>query len=89
MLLFVSGAEIFFTFVVILLVFGAEKIPSFARTLAKGIVQVKQATNEIKSEIQKTAKDNPVSEIEEQIDSEINEAKNDLDDLTESVKRKN
>ena len=89
MLLFISGAEIFFTFFVILLVFGAEKIPSFARTLAKGIVQVKQATNEIKSEIQKTAKDNPVSEIKEQIDSEINEAKNDLDDLTESVKRKN
>ena len=89
MLLFISGAEIFFTFFVILLVFGAEKIPSFARTLAKGIVQVKQATNEIKSEIQKTAKDNPVSEIKEQIDSEINEAKNDFDDLTESVKRKN
>tara|TARA_Y100001936_G_C15964713_1_gene607665 strand:- start:724 stop:993 length:270 start_codon:yes stop_codon:yes gene_type:complete len=89
MLLFISGAEIFFTFFVILLVFGAEKIPSFARTLAKGIVQVKQATNEIKSEIQKTAKDNPVSEIKEQIDSEINEAKNDFDDLTGSVKRKN
>tara|TARA_B100001113_G_scaffold309278_1_gene271851 strand:+ start:655 stop:924 length:270 start_codon:yes stop_codon:yes gene_type:complete len=89
MLLFISGAEIFFTFFVILLVFGAEKIPSFARTLAKGIVQVKQATNEIKSEIQKTAKDNPVTEIKEQIDSEINEAKNDFDDLTGSVKRKN
>ena len=88
MLLFISGAEIFFTFFVILLVFGAEKIPSFARTLAKGIVQVKQATNEIKSEIQKTTKDNPVSEIKEQIDSEINEAKNDFDDLTGSVKRK-
>ena len=89
MLLFISGAEIFFTFFVILLVFGAEKIPSFARTLAKGIVQVKQATNEIKSEIQKTAKDNPVSEFKEKIDSEINEAKNDFDDLTGSVKRKN
>ena len=89
MLLFISGAEIFFIFFVILLVFGADKIPSFARTLAKGIVQVKQATNEIKSEIQKTTEDNPVSEIKEQIDSEINEAKNDFDDLTGSVKRKN
>jgi len=89
MLLFISGAEIFFIFFVILLVFGADKIPSFARTLAKGIVQVKQATNEIKSEIQKTTKDNPVSEIKKQIDSEINEAKNDFDDLTGSVKRKN
>ena len=82
MLLFISGAEIFFIFFVILLVFGADKIPSFARTLAKGIVQVKQATNEIKSEIQKTTEDNPVSEIKEQIKSEIDEAKNDFDDLT-------
>ena len=89
MFLFISGAEIFFIFFVILLVFGADKIPSFARTLAKGIVQVKQATNEIKSEIQKTTEDNPVSEIKEQIKSEIDEAKNDFDDLTGSVKRKN
>ena len=89
MLLFIIGAEIFFIFFVILLVFGADKIPSFARTLAKGIVQVKQATNEIKSEIQKTTEDNPVSEIKEQIKSEIDEAKNDFDDLTGSVKRKN
>lgn len=89
MLLFISGAEIFFIFFVILLVFGADKIPSFARTLAKGIVQVKQATNEIKSEIQKTTKDNPVGEIKKHIKSEIDEAKNDFDDLTGSVKRKN
>ena len=89
MILFISGAEIFFIFFVILLVFGADKIPSFARTLAKGIVQVKQDTNEIKSEIQKTTNDNPVSEIKEQIKSEIDEAKNDFDDITGSVKRKN
>tara|TARA_B100001115_G_C15620331_1_gene297701 strand:- start:183 stop:452 length:270 start_codon:yes stop_codon:yes gene_type:complete len=89
MLLFISGAEIFFIFFIILLVFGADKIPSFARTLAKGIVQVKQATNEIKTEIQKTTKDNPASEIKEQIKSEIDEAKSEFDDLTGSVKRKN
>ena len=87
--LFISGAEIVFIFFIILMIFGADKIPSFARTLAKGIVQVKQATNEIKSEIQKTTKDNQVSEIKEHIKSEIDEAKNDFDDLTGSVKRKN
>ena len=89
MYLFISGAEIFFIFFVILLVFGADKIPSFARTLAKGIVQVKQATNEIKSEIQKTTKDNPVREIKNKIESEIDEAKSDFEDLTDSVKREN
>ena len=89
MLLFISGAEIVFVFFIVLLVFGADKIPSIARTLAKGMTQVRQATNDIKSEIQKTTKDNPVSEIKKQIKSEIDEAKNDFDDLTGSVKRKN
>ena len=54
MLLFISGAEIVFVFFIILLVFGADKIPSIARTLAKGMTQVRRATNDIKSEIQKT-----------------------------------
>ena len=52
-MLFISGAEIVFIFFIVLLIFGADKIPSIARGLAKGITQVKQATNEIKSEIQK------------------------------------
>ena len=54
MLLFISGAEIVFVFFIVLLVFGADKIPTIARTLAKGMTQVRQATNDIKSEIQKT-----------------------------------
>ena len=54
-MLFISGAEIVFIFFVVLLIFGADKIPTIARGLAKGITQVKQATNEIKSEIQKSA----------------------------------
>jgi sec-independent protein translocase protein TatA len=41
------------------LYFGADKIPTIARGLAKGITQVKQATNEIKSEIQKSAEIDP------------------------------
>ena len=55
MFLFISGAEIVFVFFIVLLVFGADKIPSIARTLAKGMTQVRQATNDIKSEIQKSA----------------------------------
>ena len=53
MFLFISGAEIVFVFFIVLLVFGADKIPSIAKTLAKGMTQVRQATNDIKSEIQK------------------------------------
>ena len=46
---FISGAEIIFVFFIVLLLFGADKIPSIAKGLAKGINQVKQATNDIKS----------------------------------------
>ena len=54
----------FFVFFIVLLVFGADKIPSIARSLAKGVTQVRQATNEIKSEIQKsTNTKDPVGSI--------------------------
>ena len=56
MILFISGGELVFVFFIVLLVFGADKIPSIARGLAKGMTQVRQATNEIKSEIQKNTK---------------------------------
>ena len=46
MLLFISGAEIVFVFFIVLLVFGADKISSIARTLAKGMTQVKQEEEE-------------------------------------------
>ena len=49
MFLFISGAEIIFIFFVVLLIFGADKIPSIARTLAKGVNQVRNATKEIKT----------------------------------------
>lgn len=87
-MLFISGAEIIFTFFIVLLIFGADKIPSIARGLAKGITQVKQATNEIKSEIQKSADLDPTKQIGGDIQKGINQVKEDFDNLTNSVKRK-
>ena len=53
MILFISGAELVFVCFIVLLVFGADKIPSIAKGLAKGMTQIRQATNEIKTEISK------------------------------------
>jgi len=86
-MLFISGAEIVFIFVVVLLIFGADKIPTIARGLAKGITQVKQATNDIKSEIQKTADLDPTENIGGDIQKEIKEVKDGFDQLTNSIKR--
>lgn len=87
-MLFISGAEIVFIFFIVLLIFGADKIPSIARGLAKGITQVKQATNEIKSEIQKSAEIDPTKEISTNLKKEIDQVKEDYDQLTNSIKRK-
>ena len=53
MILFISGPEILFVGLIVLLVFGADKIPEISRGLGKGIRQVKDATEDIKNEIKK------------------------------------
>ena len=54
--MFISGAEIFFILFIVLMVFGADKVPEIARGLGKGMKQIKNATSDIKSEITKSAK---------------------------------
>ena len=88
MILFISGAELVFVFFIILLVFGADKIPSIARGLAKGMTQVRQATNEIKSEIQKnTRSKDPSDNISKELNNSVGDIKKDLDEITDSIKR--
>ena len=88
MLFFISGTELVFIFFVVLLVFGADKIPSIAKTLAKGVAQVRNATNEIKSEIQKSvdSKD-PQRAVGDEIKKQVDKVKDDFDELTDSIKR--
>tara|TARA_B100000530_G_scaffold333956_1_gene282923 strand:- start:435 stop:707 length:273 start_codon:yes stop_codon:yes gene_type:complete len=89
MYFFISGAEIALIFFIVLLVFGADKIPSIARTMAKSITQIKQATNEIKSEIQKSTDLNESSDsITKELKKEYKNAKKDFDELKDSLKRK-
>jgi sec-independent protein translocase protein TatA len=57
------GELIFIVFIALML-FGSDKVPEIARTLGKIMAQVKNATNEIKSEIQKSA---DVQEINESV----------------------
>ena len=88
MLLFISGAEIVFTFFIVLLIFGADKIPSIAKTLAKGVNQVRNATNEIKSEIQKSVdKSNPAGGVGKELKNQVDKVREDFDELTDSIKR--
>ena len=67
-----------------------SEIPSIARTLAKGMTQVRQATNDIKSEIQKSVDvdiENPTKSITKEIKKEVDGVKKDFLDLEDSIRR--
>ncbi len=54
----IGGGEMIFIIFIALMLFGSDKIPAIARTMGKGMAQLKNATNEIKSEITKSAEAN-------------------------------
>jgi sec-independent protein translocase protein TatA len=47
--------EVFFIVLMILIFFGADKLPAMARTLGKGMREMKNATAEIQKEIERSA----------------------------------
>ncbi len=51
-----GGWEILLIMLVLLVFFGAKKIPELARGLGRGIREFKDATNEIKQEIEEGSK---------------------------------
>ena len=69
--------------------FGADKLPEIARGLGKGMRTLKDATNDIKHEITKTAEKNGIdTSITDDVKKELNKVKDDVEDFTGSIKRK-
>jgi len=88
-ILFISGGEIFFIMFIVVMVFGADKIPGIAKGLGKGMRQLKDATEDIKKEIQKSAEKQGIdTSFTEDIKNEINKVKKNVDEVTGVVKRK-
>ncbi len=82
----IGGGELIFILFIALMLFGSDKIPEIARSLAKMMAQLKNATNDIKSEIQKGAEANGLDKtfqemhgnftgITDNINNEISKAK--------------
>ena len=87
--LFISGAEIFFILFIVVMVFGADKIPGIAKGLGKGMRQLKDATEEIKREIHTSAEKQGLdTSITEDIQKELQEVKKNLDDVGGTIRRK-
>lgn len=86
--LFIGGTEIGFILFIVLLVFGADKVPEIAKSLGQGLRQLKDATNEIKGEITKSAEKNNLNfDITKDVRKEIDAVKEDIDDISGPVKR--
>ena len=92
MLLFISGAEIFIILVIVVMLFGADKLPEIARGLGKGMQQLKNATNEVKKEITDGAKKQGIdTDLGKDLKNEVTNIKkkvqDNIDDLTGPIKR--
>lgn len=71
------------------MVFGADKVPEIARGLGKGLKTIRNATNDIKSEVMKSAEKQGLdTSLADDVKKEIDQVKDDLDEFTGSVKRR-
>ena len=57
MFLFIGGSEIIIILFFIIVFFGANKIPSLARTAGKIIREIQDASDDVRKEIQKNSSD--------------------------------
>jgi sec-independent protein translocase protein TatA len=86
--LFISGQEIFVILLFVIMFFGADKIPEIARGLGKGMRQIKDATNDIKNEINESAKNNTVNiDVPKSINENVTEVKDAIEEITGPIKR--
>jgi len=88
-----SIGEMLVVALVIVVLFGPDKIPSIARELGQGVRKMKGAMEDIKTEIMKEA-DNPISDIKKEIDkvkqtvtdiNPLNDVQKQIEDMKNSV----
>ena len=68
-ILFIGGPEIIIIMLVVVMLFGSKKIPEIARTLGKGIREMKDASNDIRREIRSSA--NTVNEEAQKVEKDL------------------
>ena len=87
--IFISSPEILFILFIVVMVVGADKIPDVAKGLGKRIRSLKNATNEIKNEVNKSVENNKIdTELSNNIKEDIKSVRDEIEDLTGSVRRK-
>jgi TatA/E family protein of Tat protein translocase len=69
----ISGGEIFLIVLVILMLFGADKLPELVRSFGKGMHEIKKATDDIKREVTESVEDikGEVFDVKQNMEREI------------------
>lgn len=79
----IGGGELMFIIFIALMLFGSDKIPDIARTMGKAMAQLKNATNDIKSEIHKGVEANGIDtsfkELTSSFTTEVDKVKDSLE----------
>ena len=74
-----GGGELVFVVLIIIMLFGSKKIPELARSLGKGMREIKNATNDIQQEIREGAREvnnvKDFTKVEKQVEKLIKEDK--------------
>lgn len=88
--LFIGFAETAFIIFILVLVFGADKVPEIAKGLGKGIRRIKSATDEIKGEVMKNVYDSgkDAGDVTNELKQHINRTKEEVEKITGAVKRR-
>ena len=88
MLLFIGAPEIIIVLLIVVMVFGADKIPEIARGFGRGMRQIRYATNDIKREITNSAEEKSADlDVVKDIKKEVDQVKENIDDMTGPIKR--
>ena len=88
MYLFISGPEIFVILLIVVMLFGADKLPDIARGLGKGMRQVKDATNDIKREIKNSAEKHEIDiDVAAKVRDEVNKVKDNIDTYSNPISK--
>ena len=59
----ISAGELIFVFLIVLLFFGSKSIPKIAKTLGRGIRQLRDASQQIQDDIKSAAFDDEINNV--------------------------
>jgi len=79
----ISGGEFIIIAFIFLLLFGPNQIPTMARSAAKVIKQVRNATNDVKREILDSTADKGLTEVKKT----VQEGRDAFNEVTDTIKR--